>query len=236
VSDELVLPDWPAPGRVRAFATTRLSEPADLPLAQWRVRPAIDALLPSHLPMPRLQQVHGTAVVDAERADDGVEADALVARAPGVACRVVTADCLPLLVCDRAGSEIAAIHAGWRGLAAGIVEAALGRMQARPAELLVWIGPAICQTHYEIGPEVREAFLAHGSADLQARSDACFAPRGDKYLADLAGLARVRLAALGVGAVFGGDRCTWAEPSLFPSYRRDGASTGRLSSIIFIAD
>jgi YfiH family protein len=144
---------------------------------------------------------------------------------------VITADCLPLLLTSRGGTEVAAIHAGWRGLAAGVVEATVGAMHTDVRELLAWIGPAISQAHYEVGRDVFDALVGDAGDPACA---ACFKPFGEKYLADLAGLARLRLRRLGVAAVAGGDHCTFADPGRFHSWRRDGAAAGRQVSVICI--
>ncbi len=179
-----------------------------------------------------LNQVHGTAVVDAA-ACAGVpdaDADAAVSCSSGVVCSVMTADCLPLLLCDRAGTVVAAVHAGWRGLHGGVVEAGVAAMKVAPSEILAWLGPAIGQQAFEVGSEVRAAFMA---VDRQA--EAAFRPAETpaKWLADLYLLARQRLAVLGVSGIYGGDRCTFSEPDCFFSYRRDGA-TGRMASLIWL--
>lgn len=215
----LIRPDWPAPANILAFSTTRTT--ADEDLAQHL----------AGISRPLIKQVHGTAVVDAQGAKNGVEADAIIARQAGVACSVVTADCLPILLCDGSANEVAAVHAGWRGLAAGIVEQTLSQMASSADELMAWIGPAISQACYEVGGEVREAFLA-AAHDTGAETDACFEPRGEKFMADLPGLARVRLAAQGLRDIYGGDLCTWSDAARFHSYRRDGAAAGRITSLI----
>jgi hypothetical protein len=142
----------------------------------------------------------------------------------------MTADCLPLLLCDPHQRSVAAVHAGWRGLAAGVIEGAVARLTEEPARLLVWLGPAIGPDAFEVGPEVRAALLA---ADPGV--DSAFRHRpGDKWLADIYALARARLAALGTTRVYGGDLCTFADQRRFFSFRRDGA-TGRMASLIWIA-
>ncbi|MDJ0878244.1 MAG: peptidoglycan editing factor PgeF [Halieaceae bacterium] len=211
----LLQPDWPAPDNVVAFSTTR--ESGDT------VRPPPLA----DLPEPRITQVHGTLVVDAGEVTGVVEADGIISRQSGITCRVVTADCLPILLCNRAGTEIAAVHAGWRGLVAGILENALDRLSSPAQELLAWIGPAIGQANYEVGAELREAFLGAAEPGQSDAVASCFAQRGDKYLADLVALARVRLAAAGVEGVYGGQHCTFADPARFHSWRRDGGTDGR---------
>ncbi len=176
-----------------------------------------------------LQQVHGTTVVDAEAAADGSEADAAVARTANRACVVMTADCLPILLCDRAGTVVAAAHAGWRGLCAGVVEQTVAAMQVPGGELMAWLGPAIGPQAFEVGGEVRSAFLS-GSSEAAA----AFSPgQAGKWLADIAELARQRLRMLGVNSVYGGGLCTFTESERFFSYRRDGI-TGRMASFIWL--
>lgn len=212
----LLTPDWPAPEQVVAFVTTRPSG-AD-------ARPESITALPE----PKITQIHGHHVVDADRLVEPVEADGIFCRRPGIICRVVTADCLPVLFCNRAGTEIAAVHAGWRGLVAGVLENAVAELSSPADSLLAWIGPAISQANYEVGPELLEAFLQAAPEEQRALITACFAPRGEKYLADLVSLARIRLAACGVEAVFGGDLCTYADSTRFHSWRRDGGTEGRI--------
>jgi YfiH family protein len=161
----------------------------------------------------------------------GIEADAVCARRPGEVCAVLTADCLPLLICDRAGERVCAVHAGWRGLAAGVIEAALARLERPGSELLVWLGPAIGPAAFEVGDEVYSAFV-----DQAAEARAAFRPsRSGRWLADLYLLARQRLARQGVGYVGGGEYCTVTDSERFFSYRRDGV-TGRMASLIWLAE
>ena len=217
----LIRPEWPAPALVTAYTTTRLAREESLPGVPAGVQ---------------MQQVHGTAVVDAATATDAVAADACFSRQPRIACRIVTADCLPILLCNRAGNEVVAIHAGWRGLQAGIVEACLAQLRTAPVELLAWLGPAISQVHYEVGEELREAFLAAAPAAMEAQVETCFYRSGDRFHADLAGLARLRLKFAGLAHIYGGEYCTYADPDLFYSYRRDGSDTGRMSSVIYFSE
>jgi YfiH family protein len=238
-----IVPDWPAPGRVRAFVTTRpggVSEGehrslnlgtacGDEPARVAANREAVRRHLPA---APRwLAQVHGSAVADLD-AGDGPEpavADAAVTSVPGRVAVVLTADCLPVFLCREDGSRVAVAHAGWRGLAAGVLENAAAAVGAPQARVLAWLGPAIGPAAFEVGPEVREAFVA-----AQAQAQAAFAPRGEgKYLADLYALARLRLARAGVRAVHGGGYCTYTEADRFFSYRRVKAS-GRLGAFIWI--
>ncbi|MEL7046755.1 MAG: peptidoglycan editing factor PgeF [Pseudomonadota bacterium] len=186
-----------------------------------------------------LAQEHGTQVVIARReADTPPIADACWTREAALACAVLTADCLPVLFADRDGTRVAAAHAGWRGLAAGILEAAVQAMGTPPSQLLAWLGPSIGPEAFEVGPEVREHFLAtRPNAVNLADFSACFTARksSDRYLADLPRLARLRLEALGVSAVDGARVCTFENAESFFSYRRDGR-TGRMASLIFRLD
>ncbi len=144
---------------------------------------------------------------------------------------VLTADCLPLLLCDRAGQVVAAVHAGWRGLLHGVVEHTVQQMGVAPADLLVWLGVAIGPSAFEVGSEVRQLFIDHNSATVAAFTPS---PRPNHWLADLYALARLRLAHLGITAVFGGGRCTVHDPEQFFSYRRDGAMSGRMAALIWL--
>lgn len=239
LSEYLILPDWPAPANVRALQTTRLggvstapyaslnlgSHVGDAPLAVARNRQLLNTLLPSEPVW--LEQVHGTVVVDADRAGCRNVADASIARC-GV-CVVMTADCLPVLLCDKAGTVVGAAHAGWKGLAAGVIEATVSAMGVAPADLLVWLGPAISQQAFEVGAEVREQFI-------KTTPQAAFAfisGQSGKYLADIYALARLRLNALGISEIYGGERCTYGESEQFFSYRRNGV-TGRQGTFIWL--
>jgi len=176
-----------------------------------------------------LRQVHGTQVASFDMCSSvAMEADAAITRTPGVVLAVLTADCLPILVCADDGREVAAIHAGWRGLAAGVIEATILKMRAPRAHLIAWLGPAIGPASYEVGAEVRDAFLAHDAAAANA-----FAPtRPGHWLCDLYALARQRLAALGIARVHGGGFDTFAD-ARFYSHRRD-KQTGRFASLIWL--
>ncbi|MEM9057552.1 MAG: peptidoglycan editing factor PgeF [Pseudomonadota bacterium] len=238
----LIVPDWPAPATVGAVSSTReggVSEAcwASLNLgahvgddtarvAENRRRFAAAAALPAEPVW--LDQVHGVTVVDAAVADGPEQGDAAVATRGGVVCAVMTADCLPVLLCDRAGTCVAAVHAGWRGLADGVIEASLGALPVEPAALLAWLGPAIGPTAFEVGDEVRERFVGPDAGAADA-----FVRRGERWLADLYALARRRLAAAGVTAVFGGGFCTLSENERFFSYRRDG-QTGRMATAVWL--
>lgn len=209
----MLFADWPAPPNVTAGTTTRHGGAADLPAT------------PQYL-----IQVHGKHVVQLGSSDCASaepEGDAVFGNQPGDICVVRTADCLPVLLCARDGSEIAAVHAGWRGLAAGVIDATVERMATDSSDLLAWIGPAIAQASFEVGGEVREAFCAAGF-DAEKRFTAN--ERG-RWQADLFGLAADRLQTIGVTAVYGERLCTFDNPERFFSYRRDG-QTGRLLSFI----
>ena len=189
------------------------------------------ALLRDHLPAEPLwlKQVHGTTVACASGACGTREADAGVARRTNEICVVLTADCLPVLLCDRGGTVVGAAHAGWRGLAAGVIENTLALMGVDPSTLLAWLGPAIGPGAFEVGDEVRTLFLDDNTAAASAFT--VHAP--GKWLADIYHLARLRLARAGVRQVYGGDFCTFREYERFFSYRRDG-KTGRMASLIWI--
>ena len=195
---------------------------------------------PSPIQPAWLTQVHGARVIDVSLARVGEEpgeppqADASIATRPGVACAILTADCLPVLFCDTAGRAVGAAHAGWRGLAAGVLENTIAAMRAAgAADILVWLGPAIGPDNFEVGEDVLQAFAALGPPALAAFRP--FPGRPGKYLADIYALARLRLAAQGVRQVTGGGRCTVAEAGLFYSYRRDGV-TGRMASLVWLQE
>ncbi len=240
---KLLTPDWPAPSWVRAFVTTRpggssTGAYASLNLgdhvgddpqtvAANRERLSKAQALPAE---PRwLQQVHGRAVVDLAAAPPQPVADGAVSFAPPAVCAILTADCLPVLFCDRKGSRVGAAHAGWRGLAAGVLAETVARLNCAPAELMAWLGPAIGPDAFEVGAEVRAAFLAKDSAGA-----ACFrANRAEHWLADIYELARRELRALGLSEIYGGGFCTYTERERFYSYRRDGV-TGRMAALIWL--
>jgi YfiH family protein len=237
-----IVPDWPAPANVKAFITTRAGgvstgpyaglnlglRTADDPLAVEANRQRLRAALPGE---PKwLRQVHGIDVVDADALSDIPEADAAVARAPRTVCAVLVADCIPVLLADRAGAAVAVAHAGWRGLARGVLERTIERLARPPEELLAYLGPGIGPGAFEVGPDVRDAFLAG-----DAGAEVAFAPRSPgKWMADLFLLARRRLARCGVGHVYGGRWCTHSDSRRFYSYRRDGP-TGRMAALIWRA-
>lgn len=228
---DFLIPEWPAPRNVRAMVTTRAyGNLADHVGDDKSAVAARRAALRQHLPAEPLwlTQVHGSRCVAVEDAPAGVEADASFARSANRVCAVLTADCLPVLLCDAAGTVVAAAHAGWRGLLGGVIEATVGAMAVPPQHLLAWLGPAIGPAVFEVGEEVRIAFVSDDPDAFLAFT----ARPGGKWLCDLYILARQRLARLGVVRVFGGGRCTFAETALFYSYRRE-RETGRMASLIW---
>lgn len=239
-----IVPQWPVPAMVRALVTTRHGGVSVAPYASLNLgdhvgddavavaenRGRLRRLLPGDPVW--LTQVHGSAIVDADCAAGTPVADGSVARHHATVCAVLTADCLPVLLCDRSATVVAAAHAGWRGLAGGVLEAAVSAMQVDPAQIMAWLGPAIGPEAFEVGEDVRRIFMAQDPAASQA-----FIPRpsalGDKWLADIYLLARRKLARMGVTRVFGGEFCTYGDRERFYSYRRDGV-TGRMASLIWL--
>lgn len=209
-----IAPDWPAPSGVHAFVTTR----------NGGVSP--EAFLPA--PPLRLTQVHGTDVVAAPGASKSPRADAAVTFEPNVVLAVRVADCMPVLFADRAGSVIGIAHAGWRGMAAGVLENTIAAMSREPSQVFAWLGPAIGRSAFEVGADVRDAFVGADPGAQKAFADV----RPGKWLADLEALARMRLARAGVNAIHGGRMCTASEPARFFSFRRDGTS-GRMEAFLW---
>ncbi|CAI8821191.1 polyphenol oxidase [Kosakonia quasisacchari] len=240
---KLILPDWPLPKGVAACSSTRVGGVSLPPydslnlgahcgdntehVEENRARVFAAGGLPSKPVW--LEQVHGTDVLELSGGPYASKrADASYSNTPGTVCAVMTADCLPVLFCNQAGTEVGAAHAGWRGLCAGVLEQTVACFADKPESLMAWLGPAIGPQAFEVGAEVREAFIAH---DPQA--DSAFHPHGEKYFADIYQLARQRLASVGVQHVFGGDRCTFSDKDDFFSYRRD-KTTGRMASFIWL--
>ncbi|MGL5949381.1 MAG: peptidoglycan editing factor PgeF [Aeromonas sp.] len=244
---QLITPTWPAPAHVRAYATTRLGgvsqgvfaglnlgeHVGDDPAYVAANRAALARELGLTAPLHWLNQVHGVAVhrVSAALPVWPANADAAISRLVGAPAVVMTADCLPVLFCDTEGRVVSAAHAGWRGLCDGVLEATVVAMGVAPKQVLAWLGPAIGPQAFEVGAEVRAAFIAQQAAAAQA-----FVPSLNvgKWLADIYQLARLRLQAAGVEAIYGGDYCTHSDSAQFYSYRRDG-QTGRLASLIWLS-
>lgn len=237
-------PDWPAPRHVHAVCTTRTGGVSQAPFDTLNLgdhvgddpvavvdnrRFVAETLNLANTPL-WLQQVHGVKVARHNVDNLGCPADASVSFEKTEVCVVMTADCLPVLFCDRAGTRVAAAHAGWRGLCDGVLEETVRALGCEPTEILVWLGPAIGPQAFEVGDEVRAAFMAH-----HQQAAAAFKPLSEgKWLADIYELGRQRLAAMGVVAVYGGDLCTYTQQDLFFSFRRDG-QTGRMASLIWLS-
>lgn len=243
---ELLRPDWPAPSRVRSVMTTRrggVSAPpygslnlgthvGDDPVAVATNRAALRVAAGLPAEPAWLAQLHGTRVVEAGAFATPPEADAAFARRSGAVCAVLVADCLPVLLCDRDGTQVAALHAGWRGLAAGIIESTVRALDLPGRELLAWLGPCIGPQRFEVGEEVRSALLAaDAGADVAFRR----ADAPGKWWCDLAALARRRLQALGVDSVHGSGLCTASDARRFFSFRRDG-QTGRMAALVWLEE
>jgi YfiH family protein len=239
--EHCIIPDWPAPKNVRTLQTTRNGgcsvapyaslnlgdHVGDAPLAVERNRMLLQPLLPSEPVW--LKQVHGMVVADAGQASCWPQADACITSRFGAVCVVMTADCLPVLLCDNQGSVVGAAHAGWRGLCDGVIEQTVRAMSVQPSSLMAWLGPAIGPQAFEVGEEVRAAFVAR-----QPEAAVAFAPGiSEKWYADIYQLARLRLHALGITRIYGGGLCTHSEYKRFFSYRRDG-TTGRMGTFIWI--
>lgn len=225
MDDELIAPDWPAPRQVRALVTTRPFGD----LKEESSRKKLRALLPAD---PRwLKQVHGVGVIDAARCAGPVEADASFAMQKNVVCAVMAADCMPVLLADERGEAVGAVHAGWRGLCAGVIESTVAAIGLPAPRLIAWLGPAIGPRAYEVGEEVRDAFL---KADAGA-ARAFAAHRPGRWLLDLYAVARQRLQALGVKRVSGGGFCTATDAARFYSFRRDRAPQ-RMAAAIWLAE
>lgn len=213
----IIRPEWPVPARVRALMTTRNTSEDEL-----------RAALPAEPVW--LRQVHGTAIVEIPSQEADAQADAAITRVRNTVCAIKVADCMPVFLADEAGSVVGAAHAGWRGLAAGVLESTVREMQVPGETLVAWLGPAIGPRVYEVGDEVRAAFIHRDCA-----ASAAFSPtRPGHWLLDLYAVARQRLRSQGIGRIFGGGFCTYSEPARFFSYRRDGA-TGRMAAFIWLA-
>ena len=238
----MITPAWTAPITISALSTTRKGGVSVAPFDSFNVglhvgddEQAVLAnreLLTNQLPNPAvwLNQIHSSDVVVIDEDSDLNQvrsADALYTRVAKQPLAIMTADCLPVLLCSTTGDEIAAVHGGWRGLAQGILANTIAHFKAKPSDIIAWFGPAISPSEFEVGQEVKACFC-----ELNANHQHAFTPRGDKYLADIYLLARQQLAQLGVVNIFGGEHCTVSDKSQFFSYRRDG-ETGRMASLIW---
>lgn len=239
--EQCIIPEWPAPKNVRALQTTRnggtsaapydsfnlSSYVGDDPVAVTRNRELLQTLLPGE-PL-WLQQVHGITVADADHATQPVKADASISSQPGSVCVAMTADCLPVLLCNDRGSVVSAVHAGWRGLCDGVIEQAAYAMNEPGHALMAWMGPAIGANAFEVGDEVRAEFIARNPQAVAAFRQSL----PGKWLADIYHLARLRLSDLGITRVYGGGLCTYTDSKKFFSFRRDNV-TGRMGTFIWL--
>jgi YfiH family protein len=249
VTPQWLVPDWPAPPTVRALSTLRVGGASRPPYASLNLGDHVgDAAMAiaknrrslreaAGLPVEPswLSQVHGTRVADLDLEEDSpAAADAAITRQAGRVCAVLTADCLPVLLTSESGDRVAAAHAGWRGLAGGVIEATVQALKCPPRQLLAWLGPAIGPRHFEIGAEVREELLRSEAAGDDPSAEAAFQlnDRG-RFMADLYALAKRRLDRLGVERIYGGGECTHADADKYFSHRRDG-TTGRQASLIWL--
>ena len=246
--NDWIIPEWPAPSNVRALFTTRNGGKSSGPNGIYATLNFGDhvndratdvarnrALLRNFLPSdPKwLKQVHGVLPIWVDHDSTALEGDAAMSRRSGIVCVVLVADCLPIFLCDPAGKMVGVIHAGWRGLAGGIIEKTVTEMNCGQTKLMAWLGPAIGPNYFEVGEEVRQAFVSQ-----DGKSRLAFASRhgrkGNKWLANIFLLARQRLVAAGVTEIYGGEICTYSDPQNFFSYRRDGV-TGRMAALIWLA-
>lgn len=242
--------EWDVSPKVVAFTTSRQGGVSKSPYTSLNLathvgddsnrvasnRALLKEQLPPQLTWQWLEQVHGRDVAVINEAGPTLTADAILTTRPNLVCCVQTADCLPLFVAAADGTEIAVIHAGWKGLASGVIENTVSRMAASSSSLAVWLGPAIGPCHFEVGGEVKDFFLeAEGSSSLVSTMENCFASskNSGKFMADLYAIARLKLSALGIEKVSGGSYCTHCDEDRFFSYRRDG-TTGRMLHAIYI--
>ena len=247
----LIKADWPAPANVMAYCTTRIRGVSSAPFDGFNLALHVDddvdavqcnrAKLAGHLGCSRIQwldQVHGCEVVEPDSNLQVLSADGLYTTLPKVACAVLTADCLPVFFCSRSGAEIAIAHAGWRGLSGGILERTLDKFSCSADQILCWLGPAIGAKHFQVGEEVRRAFQnqpLNSACFVEQAVSAAVGQHSLRWYADLYELARLRLNARGVGQIWGGDFCTYADSKRFYSYRREGV-TGRMASVLLLRE
>lgn len=240
-------PDWPAPAWIKAGTSTRLGGVSPAPYDSLNLGDHVGDALQNvmqnrqrlmqaqHFPSSPvwLNQVHGIQIVDAASVDDKCpDADGSFTTQTNIVCAAMTADCLPVLFCNHEGSVVAAAHAGWRGLADGVLEACVDAMGERPGQLMTWLGPAIGPQAFEVGDEVRAEFIKHHKQAEQAFTPSNTGGAGH-WMADIYQLARIRLNRIGINSIYGGHWCTYNDKQRFFSYRRDGV-TGRMASFIWI--
>jgi purine-nucleoside/S-methyl-5'-thioadenosine phosphorylase / adenosine deaminase len=239
-----ILPDWPAPSNVRTLVTTRsggcssggyaslnlanhVGDELESVLRNRRILSEYSGLAPGQFSW--LDQVHGQNIISASNDQTLIQADGSDTQEESLACVVLTADCLPVLLCDTTGTKVAAIHAGWRGLAGGILHKAVQRF-SDASQVMAWLGPAISQTNFEVGDEVYQAFVARSP---QAKKAFIQGDKSNKWLADIYQLALIHLKDAGVQQVYGGGLCTFSDAERFYSFRRDGQESGRMASLIW---
>jgi hypothetical protein len=235
-----IAPDWPAPLNVCAIQTTRMGGVSLAPFNSLNVGDHVNdnalhvaqnrQLLAPYVPTEPvwMNQVHGIRVLDAAKSSCIESADAAFTNQNNVVCVAMTADCLPVLICDQQGTTVAAVHAGWRSLCNGVLEATVKAISKKPDQLMAWLGPAIGPDAFEVGAEVREQFI-----EKDAEAISAFKVHGERYLGDLYTIAKQRLNQIGVTQVYGGGLCTYKDTSKFFSYRRDGL-TGRMATLIWL--
>lgn len=238
-SKDFIRPDWPAPINVKAIQTTRKGGFSVSPYQSFNLGAHVQddglavaknrQLLSQYLPSEPvwLNQVHGVEVVNAAKSLCLQDADASFSKAKNVVCVTMTADCLPVLLCNQQGTAVAAIHAGWRSLCDGVIEATIKSLGIHAEDLMAWLGPAIGPKAFEVGEEVRKAFMTQ-----DAQAEMAFNPSGDKWLGDLYLIARQRLNKQGVTKIYGGGECTYRNLDQYFSFRRDGV-TGRMATMIW---
>jgi YfiH family protein len=239
-----IRPDWLAPKNIQAFSTIRQGgispPPYDSLNLGINVKDSIinihknRVILQENLKIPSepiwLKQIHSNIVIPGTEENRYQEADASYTNQKDIVCTVLTADCLPILLCNRQGTYVAAIHAGWSGLQKQIIDSTLDHISCNPEDLMVWLGPAIGPKHFEVGDEVRDLFM-----DIDKNLDKAFTPSiNNRWLCDMYAIARLQLNKRHVTQIYGGDHCTYSDSSKFYSYRRDGAETGRMASLIWI--
>ena len=240
-----IIPNWPAPANVKALQTTRAGGVSHAPYVSLNLGAHVNddaiavaqnrQLLSPYLPSEPVwvNQVHGIKVIDAAQSTCLQNADASFTTKANVVCVTMTADCLPVLLCDQAGTVVAAVHAGWRGLCDGVIEAAVNKFSVVPSEILAWLGPAIGPNAFEVGEDVRQQFIQQDSCAEQA-----FSAFDEKWLCNMYLIAQQRLTKLGVRQIYGGgineDFCTYTDETRFFSFRRDNV-TGRMASLIWLA-
>lgn len=250
MSELFLVPDWPAPAKVKALITTRNGGVSESPFGNFNLglhvgddekavnenRSLLSEAIGGEIASQWVRQVHDNHVIDVhgELVEESTEADAIYTQRDNVACGVLTADCLSVLFTDVAGNEIAVAHAGWRGLAAGVLQKTLEHFSAEPVSILAYLGPVIGPCHFEVGNDVRQAFQALGIKEIENQLPVLFqeSETPGKWMADLYAIARIILASKGVLQVFGEPLCTYCEFDQFYSYRRDG-QTGRFASVIW---